>query len=164
MFSRPVNSGWKPVPTSNKLPTRPYSLMFPVVGSTMRERTFNRVDLPAPLRPMMPTTSPGFTSKLTSFNAHKAALPLPSPAGRRVKGARRALTRASRKVPYEASRVPMRYSLLRFSTLIIGCILLDEIGETLFHTAEGIGRRDQQQHGDHRRNRERLPVERPAVQ
>ncbi len=30
----------------------------PVVGSVMRERIFSSVLLPAPLRPMMPTTSP----------------------------------------------------------------------------------------------------------
>ena len=35
----------------------------------MRDRIFSRVLLPAPLRPMMPTTSPGRTSKSTSFKA-----------------------------------------------------------------------------------------------
>ena len=54
MFSRPVSSGWKPVPTSSRLATRPRMLMRPLVGSVMRLRIFSRVDLPAPLRPMMP--------------------------------------------------------------------------------------------------------------
>ena len=36
------------------------------VGSVMRERIFRSVVLPAPLRPMIPTTSPRGTSKLTS--------------------------------------------------------------------------------------------------
>ena len=35
----------------------------PSVGSVMRDRIFSSVDLPAPLRPMMPTTSPRLTSK-----------------------------------------------------------------------------------------------------
>ena len=42
----------------------------PAVGSVMRESSLSRVDLPAPLRPMMPSTSPGITSKLTSRSAH----------------------------------------------------------------------------------------------
>ena len=36
----------------------------------MRESIFRRVDLPDPLLPIMPTTSPGFTSKLTPLSAH----------------------------------------------------------------------------------------------
>src|SRR5918911_256051 len=35
----------------------------------MRERIFSKVDLPAPLRPMMPTTSPGSTSKFIFLSA-----------------------------------------------------------------------------------------------
>ena len=63
MFSRPVSSGWKPVPTSNKLATRPLMLIFPVVGVVTRERIFNSVDLPAPFFPMIPKTSPFSTEK-----------------------------------------------------------------------------------------------------
>ena len=58
MFSRPVSSGWKPVPTSSSEPTRPRISARPVVGAVMRDRIFSSVLLPAPLRPMMPTTSP----------------------------------------------------------------------------------------------------------
>ena len=36
MFSRPVSSGWKPVPTSSRLATRPSSLDPAAVGSVMR--------------------------------------------------------------------------------------------------------------------------------
>src|SRR5438034_47385 len=41
----------------------------PSVGSVIRERTFSSVDLPAPLRPMIPTTSPGSISSETSRSA-----------------------------------------------------------------------------------------------
>ena len=55
----------------------------PSVGSVIRERIFSSVDLPAPFRPMMPTTSPGFTSKLTSLSAQidlrvGSAVPIPA--------------------------------------------------------------------------------------
>ena len=46
----------------------------------MRDRIFSSVLLPAPLRPMMPTTSPRLTSKETSFSAQIVGLswlPLP---------------------------------------------------------------------------------------
>ncbi len=69
MFSRPVSSGWKPAPTSSSEATRPRISTRPAVGSVMRERILSSVDLPAPLRPMMPMTSPGWTSKLTSRSA-----------------------------------------------------------------------------------------------
>ena len=58
MFSRPVSSGWKPVPTSSSEPTRPVTSAQPVVGSVIRERIFSSVLLPAPLWPIRPTTSP----------------------------------------------------------------------------------------------------------
>ena len=64
MFSRPVSSGWKPVPTSSRLATRPRSVdaAFGRLGDAAR--IFSSVLLPAPLRPMMPRTSPRLTSKL----------------------------------------------------------------------------------------------------
>ena len=58
MFSRPVSSGWKPVPTSSRLPPRPLILTWPLVGAVMRDRILSRVLLPAPLRPMRPRISP----------------------------------------------------------------------------------------------------------
>ena len=54
MFSRPVSSGWKPVPTSSSEPTRPVISAQPAVGSVIRDRILSRVLLPAPLLPMMP--------------------------------------------------------------------------------------------------------------
>ena len=74
MFSRPVSSGWKPVPTSSRLATRPAMVTRPSLGSVMRDRIFSSVDLPAPLRPMMPSTSPRLTSKLTSFSAQNSSV------------------------------------------------------------------------------------------
>ncbi len=100
MFSRPVSSWWKPVPTSSRLPTRPWISALPVVGSVMRERILSSVLLPAPLRPMMPTTSPASTSKLTSFRAQIVlTCPVDEPAWRRRRmGAAAALVMASRSV------------------------------------------------------------------
>ena len=72
MFSRPVNSGWNPVPTSSSDPTRPFVTPRPVVGGVMRARIFSIVLLPAPLRPMMPTVSPARISKETSFSAQNS--------------------------------------------------------------------------------------------
>ncbi len=39
-------------------PTRPWIVADPSVGSVIRESSFSSVLLPAPLRPMIPTTSP----------------------------------------------------------------------------------------------------------
>jgi hypothetical protein len=39
----------------------------------MRLRILSRVDLPAPLRPMMPTTSPCLTSRFTSRSAQNSS-------------------------------------------------------------------------------------------
>jgi hypothetical protein len=56
-------------------PTRPPKVSArPLVGSVMRERIFSSVDFPAPLRPMIPTTSPCFTSKETSLSAQRSSL------------------------------------------------------------------------------------------
>src|SRR5207244_2135069 len=59
--------------SSSKLATRPRKVTLPSVGSVIRERIFSKVDLPAPFRPMMPTTSPRLTSKDTSFRAQKSS-------------------------------------------------------------------------------------------
>ena len=57
------------MPTSSRLPTRPPSSIRPVVGAVIRLMILSRVLFPAPLRPMIPTTSPQFTSKVTSWRA-----------------------------------------------------------------------------------------------
>ncbi len=69
MFSRPVSSGWNPVPTSRMLPTRPRIVAVPLVGGVIRVRILSSVDLPAPFRPMKPTTSPSSISNETSCRA-----------------------------------------------------------------------------------------------
>ena len=43
----------------------------PAVGSVIRLRIFRSVDFPAPLRPTIPTTSPGWTSNETSLRAQQ---------------------------------------------------------------------------------------------
>ena len=58
----PVSSGWKPVPTSSSVATRPRSSMRPSVGSVIRASSLSSVLLPAPFGPIRPTTSPGATS------------------------------------------------------------------------------------------------------
>ena len=58
----------------NGTETRPYTFASPDVGSVMRERIFNNVDLPAPFLPMIPSTSPSFTSKEISRRAQMTSL------------------------------------------------------------------------------------------
>ena len=50
----------------------PAQIAPPFVGSVIRLRIFSNVDLPAPFRPMMPSTSPRLTSKLTSLSAQNS--------------------------------------------------------------------------------------------
>ena len=126
MFSRPVSSGWNPVPTSSREAMRPLALMLPVVGPVTLERIFSRVLLPAPFFPMIPSTSPCFTSKLMSFSAQAYALSpllsrtLVSPILRY--GSSLPRTRCHHRlrswlnVPVPTS--PRRYCLERFSTLM----------------------------------------------
>src|SRR5436309_1794903 len=52
----------------------------PIVGSVMRLRIFRRVLLPAPLLPIIPSTSPALTSNETSLSAQNVSevdLPFP---------------------------------------------------------------------------------------
>src|SRR5690554_546726 len=71
IFSLPVNSGWNPVPTSNKEATRPLISMRPSVGWVILDNTFNKVDFPAPFLPITPIISPLLISKDMFFNAQK---------------------------------------------------------------------------------------------
>jgi len=68
-FSRPVSSGWKPVPTSSKLPTRPRISARPCVGVVIRVSTLRSVDFPAPFRPMTPSAWPSSRLNETSLSA-----------------------------------------------------------------------------------------------
>src|SRR5438128_615236 len=89
----------------------------------MRDKTFSNVDLPAPFRPITPTTAPRGTSKDTSFSAQINSLGISVLAPpdllnidrTRRKGAVTASVTLSRKVLYR-SIFPIRYCLLRPST------------------------------------------------
>ena len=106
MFSRPVSSWLKPVPTSSRLPTRPRISARPDVGAAIRVRIFRSVDFPAPLRPMTPSTWPSGTSNETSRSAQISDLGrlCSRPVSRFV-----ACTIVSRSVPYAAWYSPRRY-------------------------------------------------------
>src|SRR5215475_8120387 len=96
---------------------------WPVVGWVIRDRIFSSVDLPAPLRPMIPTTSLGGASKLTSLRAQIVVSEFPFRRNR-PKGLRNALVIESRRVGRHSRLALMRYSLLKFSALMIGLINL----------------------------------------
>ncbi len=85
----------------------------PSVGSVIRLSTFSSVLLPAPLRPMMPTTSPWFTSNETSRMAQNVsgAPSLASASARarnRFSGDFTAAARASRRVAFLSTFRPSR--------------------------------------------------------
>ena len=94
MFSRPVSSGWKPVPTSSRLATRPWMVDAALgrLGDAARGSSAASI-LPAPLRPMMPTTSPRFTSKRHVLRAPR------TPRSRRLRSSwrPRSVSRAERE-------------------------------------------------------------------
>src|SRR5207247_2090822 len=75
MFCRPVKRGWKPVPSSRRLATRPLSCTLPRVGSIVPVMILRSVDLPAPLTPIMPTELPPGTSKDIAHSATTAVAP-----------------------------------------------------------------------------------------
>src|SRR5579863_6941208 len=62
-----------------KCTCRPSSNISPVDGGKLPAMTFTRVDLPAPLSPISPTTSPGSMSKSTAANASMAPKCLETP-------------------------------------------------------------------------------------
>ena len=71
--------------------TRPRTSMRPVVGYVIRDRIFSSVLLPAPLRPMIPRTSPSSTEKDTSLRAQRLSV-----FRLRVRSCRKAFARTSR--------------------------------------------------------------------
>src|SRR5437879_587325 len=138
MFSRPVSSGCKPVPTSSRLAIRARSTTRPSVGSVIREMTFSRVLLPAPLRPTIPTTSPSPTLKVTSFRDQKCSRPAAS--GNRKLPRNRRSGEANRRA--STSRKPRRsesrgstYAFDKCSIWRIGCTS-NNVGETPLHSPE----------------------------
>ena len=115
-FSLPVSSGWKPVPTSNKLVTRPFTRTRPPVGAVIRLRILSSVLFPAPFFPIIPKTSPDLTSIETSFKAQNMSSEPPSSLNllsfcKRLKLESGYLThevRAPMKVSWSSSFKPMR--------------------------------------------------------
>ena len=99
----------------------------------MRERILSSVLLPAPLRPMMPTTSPRLISKDTSRNAQNSSLG-EAASGRRFHGARSVSASVSRRALYcrPSCRAPRTYRFPRFSTWIMASV----IGEAFRSEAE----------------------------
>src|SRR5262249_23121841 len=95
------------------------------VGSVIRLRIFSSVLFPAPLRPMMPTTSPSWMSKSTSFSAQNSSDVARAPAGRLPRSRPRAdfspSAITSRKTRYLAlsPRWEIRYFLPRPSVRMI---------------------------------------------
>src|SRR5262249_34283133 len=72
-FSRPVNSGLTPAPSSNSAPTRPRTATSPRLGRTVPQISCNSVDFPEPFRPIRPTVSPRETDSSTSRTAQNSS-------------------------------------------------------------------------------------------
>src|SRR4030065_2938213 len=64
--------GEKPAPAAISAPIRPRIVTRPWSGLYVPLRMRNRVVLPEPLTPMMPSASPGSRLKLTSFSAQNS--------------------------------------------------------------------------------------------
>src|SRR5712692_5224273 len=110
----------------------------PSVGSVMRERILSRVLFPAPLRPMIATTSPSSMSKLTSLKAQKSSR---FPAGLSAAECRdffrivKSLCKNSRKFSWCRMRCPSRYFLERLRASTMGA-MSDDVREAELHTPE----------------------------
>ena len=75
MFSRPEKSRPKPAPSSSWATTWPPQATRPEFSGTIPDSTRSVEDLPAPLRPTMPTVSPGSMRSETSRSACTGAGP-----------------------------------------------------------------------------------------
>src|ERR1700689_365665 len=106
----------------------------------MRDRIFSRVLLPAPFRPIMPTTSPCLTSKLTSFRAMNCSTSL-------LRNGWRSLSSiVSAMVECFTVLRSMRYAL---ETPRMEIARSDDIGEPPFHALESDRPHDKDQQRDH---------------
>ena len=72
-FSLPLNSGWKPAPSSSNADTRPSIFTDPFSGTRMPAITLSNVLLPEPFEPMTPNVEPVGTSKLMSLSAQNSS-------------------------------------------------------------------------------------------
>src|SRR5271154_6559512 len=68
-FSRPVKSGWKPMPSSRMEATVPRRSTVPDVARVVPATILSSVDLPAPFSPMSPRACPRDSSNETSERA-----------------------------------------------------------------------------------------------
>ena len=71
-FSKPVNSGLKPAPSSSSAATRPATQTLPCVGSSVPVTICKSVDLPLPFGPTIPVVVPRAISKLTPRSAQNS--------------------------------------------------------------------------------------------
>ena len=69
MFSRPERFALKPTPRASSELILPRTSIRPLVGVRIPARVRTRVDLPAPLAPMMPSDVPSATSNDTFLRA-----------------------------------------------------------------------------------------------
>src|SRR5215831_5745282 len=157
-FSRPVNSGWKPAPSSISETTCPPTRTTPLVGHVTRETSLRSVVLPAPLRPMMPNPAPTGISSDTSRSAKMVELILPREAvwTSSVCPRRSRIFDATRSPSVRAR--PVRYFLVTLSSWIAIDIRLDHIREILVHLLEHHERARKQGDRDGGRNRHDAPV------
>ena len=72
-FSRPVNSGLKPDPSSSIAAMRPFTRISPALGRSVPQIICNKVDFPDPLRPMIPTVSARPTLSSTPRTAQNSS-------------------------------------------------------------------------------------------
>src|SRR5258705_13359223 len=91
-------------------------LARPFVGVVMRDRILSSVDLPAPLPPMRPTTSPRLMSHDTSSSAQMCALCSGGVLLNDVSDERKNPATVSRSVSYCTTVSPTLYGLARYST------------------------------------------------
>src|SRR5262245_38500896 len=108
MFPRPVIDSLKPTPTDSSAEIRPRTVTWPLSGARMPARVRNSVDLPAPFRPITPSTLPFGTVKDTSRSA-----------GTSRSDARRRLNRSRSPALHDWSRCT-RYDAETLSTSIAG--------------------------------------------
>src|ERR1043166_2171248 len=127
----------------------------PSVGSVIRDRIFKSVLLPAPLRPMIPTTSPLFTSNDTSLSAQNVFRAL------RSNGCRNRRMITSPNVGRTSPLSAMLYDLAR---LRIEIARLDDIRKPPLHLPKHTRPDYEHQHGRRARIQNRPPIHLPAPQ
>ena len=71
-FSRPLNSGLKPAPSSSSAAIRPLASTRPRVGSRIPQMICSSVLFPLPFGPTTPRTSPRSTLRFTSRSAQNS--------------------------------------------------------------------------------------------